>query len=53
MIERITAKATEYAAGSSVLGISFGIAKSEPHTTVAFAIAFPAMIGCRWVVEQS
>jgi hypothetical protein len=53
VIERAAAKATEYAAGSSVLGMSFGVAKSEPLTTVAFAIALPTMIVCRWVVETA
>jgi hypothetical protein len=53
MIERVTAKATEYAAGSSVLGISFGYAKGDLPTMVAFAIALPTMIVCRWVVETA
>jgi len=51
MIERAAAKATEYAAGSSVLGMSFGWAKGDLPTMVAFAIALPTMIVCRWVVE--
>lgn len=52
MLERLTAKVTEYAAGSTLLGMSFGWSKGEPLTIVVFAVALPAMIYCRWVVEQ-
>lgn len=52
MLEHLAAKATEYAAGSALVGATFTHAQDATIATLAFVVAAPAMVYCRWLVEQ-